>query len=208
MMIAMIVASPLQLAAAESVRLRLHALATQYDFQLEGAELIGNEPQVVEKPGSLDEQIGRILENYNYIVMRNAKGRIKNLTIVGVKTIPATSTNPANSVETEKIGAEHYVDAVLIGPNRYPITLKAMIDTGASTIVLPHTMVRTLGFQENSLQRVRMQTANGTTDGLLATLRSVRVGGAESKDVSVTFVDDQQLGGELVPLYWTVWQRC
>lgn len=196
MIIAAALGSAPNLAVAEPLRLRLHALATQYNFQLEGAELIGNERLVVKNFNNLDDQIGRFLENYNYIVMRNPEGRIKRLTIVGAKSVPAAPVSAVKSVRVERKGAEHYVEAILTGPNGYSVTLTTMVDTGASTIVLPRSMARTLGFRDASLQRVLMQTANGTTDGLLATLRSVRVGDVESKEVLVTFVDDRQLGGK------------
>ena len=91
---------------------------------------------------------------------------------------------------------EHYVDAELAGPNGRLLPLRVMVDTGASTLVLPRSLVEKLGFAQKHGTEVRVQTANGMTAGLLASLDTVRVGEAEAHDVAVTFVEDHLLGGK------------
>ena len=72
--------------------------------------------------------------------------------------------------------------------------LKFMVDTGASTLVLPQSLAASLGYAANQLEFVHVQTANGNTTGLAAMMQSVRVGEAKTARVAVTFVDDQLLG--------------
>ena len=71
-----------------------------------------------------------------------------------------------------------------------------MVDTGASTLVLPQSLASSLGYEPGELKSVRVQTANGKTTGMTGILDSVRVGEAESDQVAVTFVADHLLGGK------------
>ena len=125
-----------------------------------------------------------------------SRNRIVQLTIVGLRVSPPPSPPEPRAIKTEKHQSEHYVEAVLAGPNGRPLPLKFMVDTGASTLVLPQSLAAPLGYAENQLQSVNVQTANGKTMGLTAMLNSVRVGEAESARVAVTFVDDRLLGGK------------
>ena len=137
-----------------------------------------------------------MLVNYNFIISRDERNKIAKLTIVGLRVTPAVRPSPTEYIKTERHQSEHYVEAVLTGPNGRVVPLKFMVDTGASTLVLPRSLAETLGFVSDDLQSVRVQTANGKTMGSTAMLQSVRVGEAESASVAVTFVDDHLLGGK------------
>ena len=79
-----------------------------------------------------------------------------------------------------------------------PLTLPLILDTGASMVVLPSSMMAQLGFRAAELQVARMQTANKTVEGRVGVLRSVTVGGMAASDVRVAFVDDGLLNGAML----------
>jgi aspartyl protease family protein len=182
--------------AAKELRLHLESLATEQEFQIEGLGHVGDEQATRTKTKNLDKQIGLLLTDYNFIITRDEQNKIAKLTIVGLRVTPSVRPSTPEYIKTERHQSEHYVEAILTGPNGRFVPLKFMVDTGASTLVLPHSMAATLGYVSDDLQSVRVQTANGKTMGLTAMLQSVRVGEAESAGVAVTFVDDHLLGGK------------
>ncbi len=181
---------------AENLRWHLETLADERGFRIEGVDLIGDEQRSSRKTEKLADQISQLLANYNFVITRDSRDRIARLTIVGLRGSPPATPAPPENIKTERHHAEHYVEAVLTGPNGRPLPLKFMVDTGASTLVLPQSLAVPLGYAADQLQSVHVQTANGKTTGLSAMLQSVRVGEAETARVAVTFVDDHLLGGK------------
>ena len=98
------------------------------------------------------------------------------------------------AVKTKRRGAHHLVEAVLVGPDGVEHTKMLMVDTGASAIVLPSSMIDRLGFQLDALKRGRSQTANGKVPIRRGTLWQVRIGDAEVDDVAVNFIADDKFG--------------
>jgi aspartyl protease family protein len=182
-------------AVAENLRWRLETLAAERGFRIEGGDLIGDEQSSGHKTGKLVDHINQLLTNYNFVIARDAQDQIAQLTIVGFR-VPPPAPSPRDNIRTERHYSEHYVEAVLTGPSGRLPPLKLMVDTGASTLVLPQSMAAPLGFASDQMQSVDVQTANGKTTGLSAMLQSVRVGEAETARVAVTFVDDHLLGGK------------
>ena len=74
-------------------------------------------------------------------------------------------------------------------------TLPLMIDTGATTLVLPDSMMSELGFTPSDLQDATSQTASGTISVKIGKLRSVKIGAASAENVEVSFIPDHQLRG-------------
>lgn len=181
---------------AEELRWHLEALAAERGFRIEGVDLIGEEQRSSGKTEKLADRINQLLANYNFVITRDAQDQIAQLTIVGLRVSPTAVPPPPEHTKTERHHSEHYVEAVLTGPNGRYLPLKFMVDTGASTLVLPHSLAAALGYAANQLESVHVQTANGKTTGLAAMLQSVRVGDAETARVAVTFVDDHLLGGK------------
>jgi aspartyl protease family protein len=99
-------------------------------------------------------------------------------------------------VKTERRGRQHVVEAELVGPNGARHMVRLVVDTGASTVVLPSSMIAPLGFRVEKLEEDEAETANGTVDVKMGTLRSVRVGQAKVSDVSVGFIEDEQIGDQ------------
>jgi aspartyl protease family protein len=184
------------IAMAEKLRWYLENLAVERGFQIDGIDLVGDEDRSSTKNGKLADQINQLLENYNFVISRDEQDRIAQLTIVGLRVSPPPAPPPRENIQTERRHTEHYVEAVLTGPNGRFRPLKFMVDTGASTLVLPQSLAAQLGYTTNQLKSVLVQTANGKTKGLSAMLQSVRVGEAETARVAVTFVDDHLLGGK------------
>ena len=70
-----------------------------------------------------------------------------------------------------------------------------MVDTGASTVVLPQSMIGRLGFAVGELRDGWTQTANGRVRAKVGKLQSIAVGTAMAQDVTVTFLEDNRLNG-------------
>ena len=73
-----------------------------------------------------------------------------------------------------------------------------IVDTGASTIVLPSSLIARLGFDPDALASGIMETANRRVPGKKAVLASAEIGEAVERDVAVTFIDDSRLGGTML----------
>lgn len=103
-------------------------------------------------------------------------------------------------IGTRREGTRHVVEAQLAGPGGKALRLDLVIDTGATSIVLPSSMMASLGFASGDLRKGSAQTAGGTVPTRTARLASVRVGEAQARDVEVTFIDDAIYGSDHTPL--------
>jgi clan AA aspartic protease (TIGR02281 family) len=77
--------------------------------------------------------------------------------------------------------------------------LSLIVDTGATDIVLPESMIAKLGFRDSELSRASVQTANGLAAAQRGVLRSIELGGPDINDViqrvPVLFMGDADTGG-------------
>lgn len=183
-------------ASADTLRAQIERLAAESGFRVRGSDLMGDEKSGPENAKDTADRISQLLANYNFVVTRDAKGQIAQLTIVGMRVSAPVPTVTSEEIQIKRHSAEHYVEAVVQGPNGRELALNVMVDTGASTLVLPRSMAGPLGYSADQLRAVNVQTANGMTNGMSAVLQSVRVGEAETEQVAVTFVDDKLLGGK------------
>jgi clan AA aspartic protease (TIGR02281 family) len=86
-----------------------------------------------------------------------------------------------------KPGGVIMVDAVL---NRR-LTVPLMLDTGADFTVLPKQVAQELRIAAlDHLPKLELRTAGGVVNFPITTLRSVRVGSAEARDVAVAIDTD------------------
>lgn len=67
--------------------------------------------------------------------------------------------------------------------------LRMMVDTGASVVVLPESLARSLGLTPSGPD-VTLQTLQGTVKGRTVTLKSLSVGSARALDVRAVVVPD------------------
>ena len=176
--------------AATDLAGALRALAAAEHIELRGLERLGNEPAPPARGDNTLERVRALLAGYNHVV-EGTPDRVRRVIILGEKT----DRPPLQVVRTTRRGNHHLVDAAIRGPSARPITLALILDTGASSVVLPASLIPALGFRDEDLAMQRSQTANGTVSGRAGTLAEVRVGGSVARDVAVLFVPDESLGG-------------
>lgn len=182
--------------AASGLQEQLRALASRHGFTIEGLGRVGGDEPSGNAEGTPADQVHHLLQDYNYVMTRTAAGGIDTLRIISRRggNGPQGAANGAY-VQTRRMGAHHQVEASLIGPNSITRSLPLLVDTGATTIVLPASMIQELGFTDADLRAGTSQTASGTVSIKTGVLRAVRVGGASTADVEVSFIDDSKLMG-------------
>lgn len=189
-----------QMAVAEiplpTLRAQVQALAKAHNFPVKALDKLGDDPG---KPtsGSTREQLNSLLVDYNHVLLSDDSGAIISLIISSrIKPQPPRLRRRPREIEisTTRRGAHHAVETTITGPAGESRTLMLMVDTGASTIVLPRTMSKTLGFGETDLRDGWSQTANGRVRTRQGVLRLAKVGSAEVRDVKVNFLEDKPLG--------------
>lgn len=178
-------------ACADSLRTQLEALAKQQGILVDGLPIVGDEPS---RPvtGTPEEQVKSLLSDYNFMTAH--EGHTKRFTITSLKQA-MPRPRPGGVVKTQKWGAHHQVSSLLNGPNGIGIRTNLIIDTGATTLVLPESMIGELGFDAQSLQTNSSQTAAGIIPVKIGMLNSVRVGDVEASNVTVSFISDRRLNG-------------
>ena len=209
LIVALAFAAPTVLpAAGQGLRDLVRALAAEHGFVIEGLALIPNEP-VGAQGGDLRYRLKRLLGGYNYLVIDNDRGDIKRLVIlpsgeagdlpaVGLPSVDLAQANGRHIVPTRRRGTHQMVDGVLVGPGLASRSVAMIVDTGASTIVLPYSMIQSLGFQADGLRDNWVQTANGVVRAKTGILSSVEVGSVVVENVAVTFIEDKRLNGNLL----------
>lgn len=173
---------------AGNLRPTLENLAQKHKFSVSGLHLLKDEAANA-TGGNLRDQLKSLLQDYNYLVSEGKAGRITQIIITSEK---APRTN-SPYVRTTRVGAHHQVEANLTGPGGSK-SLKLIVDTGASSIVLPSSMIPELGFQPDDLSNGKSHTANGMAPVRIGTLRTVQVGNVTANDVKVAFIDNKRLG--------------
>lgn len=98
-------------------------------------------------------------------------------------------------VKTWKRGRNHFISAVLTGYTGTQLDVSLMIDTGASIVVLPESMMSDLGIDYGQTTTRKVQTANGITEAMYAQIASLTIGYETITDIDVAFIADQSLGG-------------
>ncbi len=182
-------------APAADLKSQLGAFAAANRIEIEGAQHVLAPPRNIS--GSVDTQLQQMLDGYNYVVRRDANGTITAVIISGERP-DSPAPSPEVTIQTARQGNAHFVDAVIIGERPVRLKVRLMLDTGASQIVLPVSMLQELGYGDRGhadLHPAILQTANGPVSGYVATLKVVEVGAATEHDVPVAFIDDELLGG-------------
>jgi len=98
-------------------------------------------------------------------------------------------------VKTRKRGRNHFISATLTGTTGAQIDVSLMIDTGASIVVLPESMMSDLGIDYGQTTSRHVQTVNGITEALYAQINSITIGHETIDDIDVAFIADELLGG-------------
>jgi aspartyl protease family protein len=184
--------SPWPAAQAETLRSQLETLAQENGIRIEGLDRLGTEPPR-QAGGDVTQRIKSLLADYNFMLVGQS-GKIERVAITSLKQLAPKPKN-YGAVRTQRMGAHHQVQATLNGPNEIGIVVSLLIDTGATTLVLPESMMQRLGFNREALQDGFSQTAAGSVPVKTGMLRSVRVGDVSAENVPVSFISDQKLNG-------------
>jgi aspartyl protease family protein len=189
------VASLFALASAtqpDTLRTQLENLAKEHRFHIDGLEQLGSEPSK-QTEGDIRRQINSLLADYNFMIVGGGV-KIERVSISSLKNV-APKPKSSGAVKTRRMGAHHQVRALLYGPNDVEISTNLMVDTGASTLVLPESMIQSLGFSLENLRNSVSQTAAGQVPVKTGVLKSVRIGDISAENVTVSFINDQKLNG-------------
>jgi clan AA aspartic protease (TIGR02281 family) len=89
--------------------------------------------------------------------------------------------------------------AILTGPSGQPQGVSFIVDTGASDVVLPYSLMKRLGFEAADLPSLQMQTANGVVTAKRAVIKALELGAGDNREViqrvTVLFISDAAIGG-------------
>ncbi len=198
MIVLLVSTAPLN--AQESVgdlRSQLRGVALFHGFSIKRLDLVDNTP-AKELSGEVREQLKILLSDYSYVVLEETDGLIKSVKVLG-RSEPDTEVPRVRedilTVTTTRRGGHHLVQAVLVGPAEIPQITSLIVDTGASTVVLPESLIEPLGFFAGELRHTSAQTANGKVNAKIGRLKSVTLDSAIAYDVPVMFISDERLGG-------------
>ncbi len=184
-------------AIAAGLQERLEALAATEGFVVSGLERLAESPAkfTAAPPAGapLSQRIRALLAGYNYVLLYDSGGRISELRISG--PAPA-AVPPPGSVATTRRGPHHVVEAELVGPNGTKHRVALMLDTGATTVVLPQSMIGLLGFEAGDLTDGWSQTAAGRVPIKQGWLESIKVGRMAEGRVAVSFLEGDKLGNQ------------
>ncbi|NEX19672.1 clan AA aspartic protease [Thiorhodococcus mannitoliphagus] len=195
------------------VAVELERLTHELGFDVKGIE------QTAEAVGHLGgdnpiERLHLLLEEFDHIIVQDSGGGVERVIILGEKSdyVPpplvvegapdgvaddstAGGEGEAIVLTTRREGSSHVVTLGLEGPNKARVEQAMLIDTGADRIVLPLSLLSTLGLAQDALKAQQVQTANGIVDARIGQLSAVWVGEKRVEDVDVAFIEDQKLGG-------------
>jgi len=193
-------ATPGATADATDLRDQLRALSESGQFDVRGLDRVSG--AAVPAAPAEDRPIAAlrvILEGYDYVLVNDSSGELAEVRILGRSQPPAPASAKARperiAIQSTRRGSHHELAAVLVGPNANPLRVDLLVDTGASTVVLPLSMREALGFRPDELTPGWAETAGGRVKLWTGELQSLAVGAATERRVAVSFIDDARLGG-------------
>ena len=169
-----------------NLRGQIEALVARHGFAVVGLNRLAAAPAKSLTGDGLTRNLRAILGDYNYLLIHDRNGGIRQLRILGAK-LPI---QPRYTIRTTRRGAHHLVETVLVGPNGTRQTFSLILDTGASTIVLPSSMIEGFGFDPGELTSGMANTANGPVPIRLGKLQQVRIGHVKAREVAIGFITD------------------
>ncbi len=182
---------PLAEILASDLRSQIRELAATHGFMVVGLERVGDDA-ATPVGGDLRHQIERLLEKYNYVLLHDADGSILEVRISKPKQAAPKFPNKY-AIKTTRRGRHHVVEAELVGLRSARTRTSLIVDTGATAVVLPASMIEPLGFRSEDLRDGFAQTANGEIAIKRGTLTSLWIGKVVAHDVEVAFVVDSRL---------------
>ena len=201
-------------AAQVDVADELARLASANGFQVAGDEHVQDAIGRAEGE-ALYPRVRLLLERFDHIILQKPDGRIERIIVLGKATpgsappktvvqvdepggdgdAEATPDSARIELPTVRNGNQHSVRVSLEGAKGERIERALLIDTGADTLVLPASLIATLGIPEDGLRERRVQTANGEVQARMGSLPGLWLGDQRIPRVEVAFLDDDKLGG-------------
>jgi aspartyl protease family protein len=176
--------------ARDSLLSQIQALQDQSGIRIEGLEKIQDEGKI-QVSGNADQQIKQLFAHYNHITERNKKGKIDRIVILNKKQKPKDQ----RIVLPTHYAGNHFTVAVSVsGDGRLWQELEMVIDTGADLVVLPTSMIASIGLADSAFTPAKMQTANGIADAKIGMLKELRIAGEVVENVQAAFIADHLLG--------------
>lgn len=200
--------------AAEANKVRvgeeLQRLSAIHGFSVVGLET--TEDATARAGGEeLYPRLRRLLEGFDHVIVQTPGGGVDRVIVMG-ETVPfvpvprsaggapgqggSGSKPPAGDIvlDTERRGTQHSVNVSLEGAGGKRVSRSLLIDTGADFVVLPASLVASLGIAPAQLRRDEMQTANGKVRARVGVIPAVWLGDRRIPDVLAAFIDDGKLG--------------
>jgi aspartyl protease family protein len=161
--------------------------------------------------GDMYARLRDLLDGFNHVIVQAPGGGVSRVIIISRKTAwappaPAepkeagteqTPPDPGGDIvaPTQRQGTSHVVNTVLEGEGGKRIAQSLTVDTGADFVVLPASLLGSLGISTQQLEKREVQTANGKTAAQLGRLSGVWFGERKVENVQAAFIDDAKLGG-------------
>ncbi len=128
-------------------------------------------------------------QEYQYIIKHFPNTYVAQKSKTGLKNIAVDA-----GISVDKIKINHRGNIIILPEvtvnNR--LKLSMLLDTGASYMVITQKQANSLGLR--NFKNVKLSTANGIVTGKLTTLKSVKVGNSESKNVAAVILPDATSG--------------
>ena len=187
----------------------LDRLAREGGFEVTGAEN-AKDAYGRDEGGDTYSRVRALLEDFNHVIVQTPEGTVARVIIISRKTTwspaPPGPTPDAGDQEgqdsggdivvaTERRGTAHVVGVSLEGAPGRRVEQTLTVDTGADFVVLPASLLTSLGIQVQGLESREVQTANGKTAARLGRLAGIWFGDRKVADVQAAFIDDAKLGG-------------
>lgn len=198
-------------AAQVDVAEELERLMADHGFTMKAAQLESTRRSIGRAEGdALVPRLKTLLERFDHVIVQKPDGGVERVIILGEKTATAPpppaaaqaepeegETAPAAEivVESQRKGTSHALNLSLEGDNGKRVERPLLLDTGADYVVLPASLITPLGINPQALRRQSVQTANGTVEAQLGTLKAVWFGDQKVSGVATAFIDDARLGG-------------
>ncbi|NCA69999.1 MAG: peptidase A2A [Sphingobacteriia bacterium] len=191
-----------------SVTDELQRLMDQHAFEVRGIEQ--TQDALGRSEGdALVPRLRALLDGFDHVIVQSASGGVERVIILGEKVAvvaPVPSLDPMAGAEagsgtdpivlpTRRQGASHLVGVGLEGPDGKRLEQALLIDTGADRVVLPESLIASLGLSPERLEVHPVQTANGIVEARIGTLDGVWLAEQRVSDVAVAFIADERLGG-------------
>jgi aspartyl protease family protein len=123
------------------------------------------------------------------VVVHEVRGDSALVEVDGKRWQMSLGSSTASSVLLQADPRGHFVTEILLNG----VPMRALVDTGATTIALNMNDAQRLGIDLAAAQRIVMQTAGGPRRGLRARLASVQLGEIVLRDVEATISEGNEL---------------